>query len=320
MIPLPFKPKIIQQEDNWAIFEVEGCYPGYGITLGNAFRRVLLSSLSGAAVTGVKIRGVQHEFSTIPHIIENVINIILNLRQLRFMVNSEQNQFQLSLKVSGEKEVKAFDIKIPMGVEIINKDLHIASLTDKKANFEAEIFVETGLGYSSAEQRHKEKVEIGLILVDAIFTPIRRVNFEVEDMRVGERTDYNRLRFNIETDGSISPLNAFKQSAQILVDQFKIFIETEEGEKSSVKIKDKLPGEKKEKEAVEDRAEESAKISVEDLKLSTRVINALKEAGIKTVGGLAKKSEETLLKTEGLGEKGVKEIKRNLSKLGISLK
>ncbi len=313
-IPLPQKTKIIKQNNNQAIFEIEGCYPGYGITFGNALRRIILSSLPGAAVTGIKIKGVQHEFSTIQHVMEDVIEITLNLKQLRFKV-ATADPYKLSVNVSGEKEIKASNIKAPSGIEIINKDLHIATLTDRKANLEVEIDVETGLGYSPVEQRSKEKLEIGLIPIDTAFSPIRKMNFEVENMRVGDRTDYNRLIIDIETDGSITSEEALKKAAAILVDQFNVLTDVE---KETVDIVSEVVGEKVEKEAVEE--EDTTKVSVDDLKLSTRVANVLRESGIKTVGGLIKKSENTLLGTGGMGEKGVKEIKRALSKLGLELK
>lgn len=331
-IPLPSKPNIIKssepagkpsdlagkQDANRVMFEIEGCYPGYGITLGNAFRRVLLSSLPGTAVTGVKIKGVQHEFSTMPHVTEDVIEIILNLKQLRFKSTGSAEageKIKLFLKASGEKEVKASDIKAPTGIEIINKNAHIATLTDKKANLEIEMDVETGFGYWSVEQRQKQKLEIGMIPIDAIFSPIRKINFEVENMRVGDRTDYNRLRFDVETDGSITPEEAFKKAAETLVEQLKVFTEVEKREQ----VKKLAGGEKKEKEQEKEK-DDVTKISIDDLKLSARVINALKGGGIKTVGGLIKKSESALFDIEGMGEKGLKEIKRALSKIGLGLK
>jgi len=223
-IQLPQKAKIIKKSDNRAIFEIDACYPGYGLTLGNAFRRVLLSSLSGATITTVKIKGVSHEFSTIPHIMEDAIHIILNLKQIRFKVNAlEALPLRVNLKVNGEKKVKAKDINLSSELEVINKDAHIATLTDKKAKLEMEIEIQSGLGYVPVEQRKKEKLEIGSIAIDAIFSPIRKINYEVENMRVGDRTDFNRLRIDIETDGSISPEDAFTKAADILVDHFTVF-------------------------------------------------------------------------------------------------
>jgi DNA-directed RNA polymerase subunit alpha len=228
-ILLPKPPKIIKKGENRAMFEIENCYPGYGMTLGNAFRRALLSSLPGAAVTSVKIKGVDHEFSTIPHVLEDVIQIILNLKQVRFKLYSD-GPVILTLRAKGEKKVKASDIKASSDVEVINKDTHIATLTDKKAEIEIEIEVDRGLGYMPVEQRKKEKLTIGSIAVDAIFSPIKRVNYEIENMRVGDRTDFNRLQIDIETDGSISPEDAFEKSARILVNHFSLFIGPEKTE------------------------------------------------------------------------------------------
>jgi len=222
-ILLPKPPKIIKKSKNRAIFGIENCYPGYGMTLGNALRRVLLSSLPGTAVTSVKIKGVEHEFSTIPYVFEDVIQIILNLKQLRFKLRTSE-LVTLTLKSKGEKKVKASDIKLTSDVELVNKDAHIATLTDKKAALEMEINVESGLGYVPVEQRKKQKLPIGTIAVDAIFSPIRRVNYEVENMRVGDRTDFNRLKIDIETDGSISPEDAFQEASQILIDHFSMFV------------------------------------------------------------------------------------------------
>jgi len=247
-IPLPQKAKIIKKDENRAVFEIDGCYPGYGMTLGNAFRRILLSSLPGAAITSVKIKGVSHEFSTIPHVMEDVIHIILNLKQIRFKVNSPESlPLKIDLKTAGEKEVKAKDIKLTSEIEIINKDAHIATLTDKKAKLEMEIEIQSGLGYVPVEQRKKEKLEIGAIAIDAIFSPIKKINYEIENMRVGDRTDFNRLMIDIETDGSITPEQAFTRAADILVEHFAIFasekvptevgIPTEVGKKKAKKEK-----------------------------------------------------------------------------------
>lgn len=223
-ISLPQKAKVSKKQENRVIFEIDGCYPGYGMTLGNAFRRVLLSSLPGAAITSVKIKGASHEFSTIPHVLEDVIHIILNLKQIRFKVNSPESlPLKIELKVGGEKQVKAKDIKLTSEIEIINKDAHIATLTDKKAKLEMEIEIQSGLGYVPVEQRKKEKLEIGAIAVDAIFSPIKKINYEIENMRVGDRTDFNRLMIDIETDGSITPEEAFERAADILVNHFAIF-------------------------------------------------------------------------------------------------
>ena len=239
-ILLPKYPKVIKKGENKAIFEIENCYPGYGLTLGNAFRRVLLSSLQGAAVTSVKIKGVSHEFSTIPNVMEDAIQIILNLKQIRFALSATE-KISLSLKAKGEKKVTASDIKLTSDVKILNKDAHIATLTDKKAEIEMDIEVSPGRGYEQAVQRSKEKLAIGYIAIDAIFSPVKNVNSEVENMRVGDKTDFNRLKIEIETDGTISPEEAFQQSAQTLVKHFNLFTgETKtKKEKPAIKAKPK---------------------------------------------------------------------------------
>jgi DNA-directed RNA polymerase subunit alpha len=225
MIPLPNPPKIIKKEKNKAVFEIGGLYPGYGVTIGNSLRRVLLSSLPGAAVTQVKIKGVQHEFSTIPGVLEDVISILLNLKQLRFKIFSPEPQKAI-LKAKGEKEVKGADFELPAQLELVNKDAHLCTLTDKKSQIEMEIQVERGIGYETAEQRKKGKSEIGTLLLDAVFSPIKRVSFRTENMRVGKRTDFDRLFLEIETDGTISPEEALTQASEILIKHFSLFAET----------------------------------------------------------------------------------------------
>jgi len=306
-INLPQKPKIVKTEGNRTVFEIEGLYPGYGVTLGNALRRVLLSSLPGAAIIGVKINSVHHEFSTIPHVAEDVIEIILNLRQVRFKKFVEE-PVKLFLSVRGEKEVKAKDIKTTSEIEVINPEAPIATLTDKKAELEIEIEVASGLGFVPVESRKKEKLEIGIIAVDSLFSPIRKVNFEVENMRVGDRTDYNRLRLDLETDGSISAQDAFLQACKSLVEQFNVLGGAEEEVVTEIESPEK------------EGDDEASKTKVEDLKLSTRTVNSLIEGGIRTAGGLAKKSESALREVEGMGEKGIGEVRKALKKLGLSLK
>jgi len=198
------KPKIIEKKNNLTTFEIEGFYPGYGITIGNALRRVLLSSLEGAAVTQVKIKGINHEFSTIDGVLEDIIDIILNLKQMRFKLYSDEPQ-KAVLKIKGEKEVKGSDFEFPSQVELINKDCHILTITNKKTEVEMEIQIEKGIGYETVEERKKKsKLEVGVISIDSLFSPIRRVNYKVENMRVGERTDFDKLILEIETDGTIT--------------------------------------------------------------------------------------------------------------------
>lgn len=243
---LPTKPKIIKETETEGVFEIENLYTGYGLTLGNALRRVLLSSLKGAAITSVKIKGVHHEFSTIEGVLEDVIQIILNLKKIRVKVYSP-GPHTLTLSAKGEREVTARDIAKNSNVEIINPETHIATLTDKKSELEMVLTVEEGVGYSPAETRQKEKLPIGTINLDAIFTPVKKVNYEVENMRVGERTDYNRLRIYIETDGSILPRVALKQAADILVDHFKIVADIQVPEETTKATKEEIKEKEKEK-------------------------------------------------------------------------
>lgn len=259
MINLPSKPKIISRKDNWARFEIEGLYPGYGITIGNSLRRVLLSSLPGAAVTQVKIKGVQHQFSTISGVLEDVIVIMMNLKQLRFKVFDNEPQ-KAVLKIKGEKEVKGSDFKFPSQVELISKDCHIATLTDKKSELEMEIQIEKGVGYLSVEQRRKrEKAEIGAIPLDAIFTPAKRVSYKVENMRVGDRTDYDRVYLEIETDGTINAEDAFLQAADILAKHFGLFVETFGGTAALEGKKEEKKSEKPAKPKKEAKTKSKAK-------------------------------------------------------------
>jgi len=201
------------------VFEIEGLYNGYGLTLGNALRRTLFSSLPGAAITQVKIKGVDHEFSTIPNVLEDVVEICLNLKKVRFRIFTDEPQ-TLTLKAKGEKEVLAGDIETSSQIEVITPDIHIATLSAKSADFELELKVEKGLGYVPVESRKFEKLSIGTIALDSLFSPVVKVNFTVENMRVGDRTDYNKLKIEIKTDGSITPSSALHKAGNILKDHF----------------------------------------------------------------------------------------------------
>ncbi|MDO8604329.1 MAG: DNA-directed RNA polymerase subunit alpha [bacterium] len=316
-ITLPSKPKVLSEDGFKGSYEIESLYPGYGHTLGNSLRRIILSSLLGAAITTVKIEGAQHEFSTIAGVKEDVITILLNLKKVRFKLSTMEAQ-TVTLSIKGAKEVKASDIKVSGQVEVLNGDQHIATLTDKNASLNIEITVVKGFGYVSKEVHQKEKVDIGTIAVDAIFTPIRRVNYEVDNMRVGDRTDFNRLRITVETDGTITPRRALEASIEIMVNQLKSvigFVEKEEVVEEDVSAKgDEKPTKK-------DPADNDfLKTRVENLDLSTRTNNALSNANIRTIGGLARKTEEDLLEIDGLGDKGIQEIKRALGAHDITLK
>ncbi len=224
MIPLPLPAKVIQKDKNKAIFQVDGLYPGYGVTMGNSLRRVLISSLEGVAVTEVKIKGAAHEFSTMPGVLEDVIMIILNLKNLRFKIHEGTTQ-KVELHVKGEKKVTGADFKLDPQVALANPELHIATITDKKTEFDMELTLEKGIGYEPKDQRHAKKLEIGAIAIDAIYTPIKNVNFQVENMRVGERTDFDKLSIEIETDGTLTPEEAFYQAVDILIKHFNIIFE-----------------------------------------------------------------------------------------------
>ncbi|MEE8131575.1 MAG: DNA-directed RNA polymerase subunit alpha [Candidatus Paceibacterota bacterium] len=213
------KIKKVSETDKVGVFEVEGLFAGYGLTLGNALRRVLFSSLPGAAITQMKIKGVSHEFSTINGVMEDVVEIILNLKKIRFKFFADEPQL-LILKEKGEKKITAASIKINTQVEVVNPEAPIATLTSKNSELDMEITIEKGLGYVPVEVRKVEKLPIGIIAIDAIFTPVTKVNFEIENMRVGEKTDYNRLRIFVETDGSISPSNVLHKASNILRDHF----------------------------------------------------------------------------------------------------
>ncbi|MCL5004707.1 MAG: DNA-directed RNA polymerase subunit alpha [Patescibacteria group bacterium] len=230
------KIKKISETDTEGVFEIEGLYTGYGTTLGNALRRALLSSLPGAAITQIKIKGVKHEFSTISGVKEDIVEIILNLKKIRFKLHSDEPQV-LSLKAKGEKKVLAKDIEVNSQVEIINPSQHILSLTSKSAEIDMELTIEKGLGYVAAEDRKMEKLPVGVIAIDSFFTPVTGMNFDVENMRVGEKTDYNRLRISIKTDGSITPSKALHKAANILKDHIEKVagIEVKDEEEKEVK-------------------------------------------------------------------------------------
>ncbi|MBI4137680.1 MAG: DNA-directed RNA polymerase subunit alpha [Candidatus Sungbacteria bacterium] len=323
-IPLPLKIKVVSQTASVGVFEIEGLYPGYGQTIGNSMRRVLLSSLDGAVITSVKIEGAAHEFSVLEGVMEDAVELILNLKQVRFRLHGE-GPVAISLSVKGEREVTAGDFTLPSQVEVFNPDVHIATLSSKKSFLKLEAEVESGRGYVAVEQRKKEKVQIGTIALDAAFSPVRHVTYEVENMRVGDRTDYNRLRCEIETDGSLSPGDAFTQGAEILVEQFTALTrEFESVVFESVPLSEEKPprAKRNREEPSEEEEKENAamKAKLEDTKISSRTLNALREAGIKTVGGVARKREETLREIEGIGDKGIQEIRKALGNLGITLK
>jgi DNA-directed RNA polymerase subunit alpha len=316
-ILLPSKPRVVSESDFSGVFEIDGLYPGYGHTLGNSLRRILLSSLTGAAITSVKIDGVSHEFSAIDGVKEDVIMILLNLKKVRFRMSGDEPQ-EITLSVKGQKTVTAAQIKTPGQIEILNPEQPIAEVTGTNTALNISMVVEKGLGYATREELKKEKVEVGSIVLDAIFTPIRRVNYEVEDMRVGDRTDHNRLRITIETDGSISPRDALESSVAIMIRQLQAIVGFKEEPISLDSDFEKSA--QKEKTKKEEVDPEILKTRIEMMNLTTRTANALNTANIRTLGGLVRKKEEDLLDVDGLGEKGIQEIKKVLLDNGLSLR
>ncbi len=313
-IILPSKPRIVKEDAISGVYEIDGLFPGYGHTLGNSLRRIILSSIPGAAITSLSIDGVKHEFSTIDGIKEDVIAIILNLKKTRFKLHGDDTQ-KATLHIKGAKTITAKDITLPTQLEIMNKDQYICESTAKDVDIAIELTVEKGLGYVPREVLQKEKADIGTIALDASFTPIRRASYEVENMRVGDRTDHNRLRVSIETDGTITPHEALEDAIHTMINQLQSIV----GFRAEVIETSTAP-------AIADVSSDTAdttdasKVKVEDLGLSTRTENALVSAGVRSAGGLTRKSEADLLSTDGLGEKGIDEIKKALSDLGLTLK
>jgi DNA-directed RNA polymerase subunit alpha len=246
MIFLPNLPKITNKKDNEAVFEISPLCSGYGMTLGNSFRRVLLSSLEGAAITEVKIEGANNEFSTLPNILEDVIIILINLKKIRFTSWAECPQ-SITLDIKGEKQVLAKDFKVSAELKIANPELYIATLTDKKAELKIEAKVEKGIGYLTVEEREEKKPEIGVIFLDAIFNPVKKVSFEIKNVIVGKKTDFEKLDLKIETDGTILPEEAFLRATDILLRHFSLFSEFEQEKKIEEKKEKKQKKEKKEK-------------------------------------------------------------------------
>jgi DNA-directed RNA polymerase subunit alpha len=315
-IALPSKPKVTLEEGFKGVYEIDGLYPGYGHTLGNSLRRIILSSLPGSAITDLKIDGVGHEFSTIDGVKEDVIAILLNVKKIRVKLDSDEPQ-KIQLKVKGAKTFTAGDIDLPSQVQIMNPELEILTATDKNIDINIEMTVEKGLGYVPKELLHKERVEIGSIALDGVFTPIRRVHYETQDMRVGDKTNFNRLIVSIETDGTITPREALEKSIAIMITQLKAIV----GFKEEVEISEPEVTETEiEVEETDEDKEDFLKTRVENLELSARTINALQNANIRTVGGLARKKEEDILDLEGLGSKGLEEIKKLLGENNIELK
>ncbi len=300
----PPELKPVKQDGNKGVFAIEPLYSGYGMTLGNSLRRVILSSLGGAAATAVKIDNASHEFSTLKGIKEDVVEILLNLKRLRFKVYSDEPQF-LILAKTGKGPVTAGDIKTTSDVEIVNPDHLIATIDDPKGKIGMEIRVEKGRGYVPVEQRDDEKLEVGMIAIDALYSPVQRVRFSVENTRVGQVTDLDRLIMEIETDGTIAPYDAISQAAQILVEHFSVV--------AGHSIPASLPV------ASGDHTQTVAsKIMIEEVNLSPRTTNALLNNDIKSMKDLVDLSDNELRDLKGFGAKAYDEVKDKIAELGFA--
>jgi DNA-directed RNA polymerase subunit alpha len=305
------RPKKLEVEpesltDSYGKFTCEPLERGYGITLGNSLRRVLLSSLQGAAITTVRIEGALHEFTTIEGVVEDVTDIILNIKALRLRMDDSTPR-TLTIDKQGEGEVKAGDINVPTGVTVLDPQQHIATLS-KGGHLRMELTCEMGRGYATADQNKREGMPIGVIPIDSLFSPIQKVNYRVTNARVGQRTDYDRLVLEVWTDGSVRPDDAVAFAAKILKEQLSIFINREEIEEAATA-----------EPTEEDKLNEYLWRSVDELELSVRSANCLQNANIHYIGDLVQKTEAEMLKTKNFGRKSLKEIKEILAQMGLSL-
>ncbi len=328
-IILPSKPKATFEEGTKGVFEIDGLVPGYGYTLGNSLRRIILSSLTGAAVTAVKIDGVSHEFATIEGVKEDVITMILNLKNVRFALATDEPQ-KVTLSVKGPAVVTAADINAKGLITVANPEQYICEIT-AKTGITIELTVEQGLGFVPREAHHKQKADIGTIFLDAIFSPIRRVSYDVEEMRVGDKTNFNRLRLTIETDGTMSPREALEQSIKTMIEQLAAIVSVDSGAiieevQGRMTMTTPVMAEPMFGERAEMTEEEQADVTdvlknrIDAIGLSTRTLNALSAANIRTVGGVARKRVSDLLEIDGIGDKGITEIKEALAAFDLSLK
>jgi DNA-directed RNA polymerase subunit alpha len=304
-IILPKAPVLVQEiSSSQAIYAIEPLNPGYGVTIANSLRRVMLSSLEGVAVTRYSIKGVSHEFTTIPNVLEDILDITLNIKALRFDAVIDSPTL-LTLKAQGSKIVTGADLKLPGGVTVVNPETPILTLTSKDAKIEMELIIEKGFGFRKDIEQNLQG-EVGIIAVDSIFTPVTRVSYDVEDTRVGDKTNYNRVVFNIKTDGTITPLEVIQKSASILVEQFNAL--TAEGAQVE---------EVKEEKITPDIETSSIKISTLDL--SQRTIKALESSGIKNIAQLAQFTQEDLLAIKGVSTSAVKKLADQIAKYEITL-
>lgn len=295
-----------KQENNLGVFTIEPLPQTFGATIGNALRRVLMTSIRGAAVTQMKVTGANHQFTTIAGIKEDIVEISLNVKQLRFKIYGE-NPVVVTLEKKGKGVVTAADLTLTSDVEIMNKNQHIATIADDKTTLKIELIVEPGTGYSPSEEREKKNLKLGVITLDALYSPTINVTYDVKSTRFGERVDLDKIILEVETDGSITPEKAVKEAAKILKNYYSV-IESGEAKIEEVKTEEvKQTSNKKGKSTIEN-------ISIEELPLQTRTINALKKHGIETLKELASKTDEELADVKNLGEKSLAEIKELLEK------
>ena len=300
----------ISEDKKYGKFVVEPLERGYGITLGNSLRRIMLSSLPGAAVTHVKIEGVQHEFSSIPGVKEDVTEIIMNVKSLAIKNHSESNEVKTAIiDFTGEGVVKASDIQVDSDIEIMNPDVTIATLCGKDAKLFMELSINKGRGYISADKNKHDDLPIGVLAVDSIYTPVERVNMTVENTRVGQVTDYDKLTLDVYTDGTLVPDEAVSLAAKVLSEHLNLFIDLSESAKAAEVMVEKEDGE----------SEKILEMSIDELELSVRSYNCLKRAGINTVQELTNKTPEDMMKVRNLGRKSLEEVLAKLKELGLQL-
>ena len=295
----------IDDENNYSKFVCEPLERGYGVTIGNSLRRILLSSLPGCAITSVKINGVLHEFSSIPNVVEDVPEIIVNLKNVRLKFAEEEEKV-LRLDFNGEGEVTAGDIQTDGTVEILNPDLHIATLSEG-AHLQMEMTVDMGRGYNSAEKNKKENQPLGVLPIDSIYTPVKKVNYAVENTRVGQNIDYDKLTIELWTDGSLAPYEALSLAAKVMTGHLELFIDLSETAKNTQVMIEKE----------ENKKEKVLEMSIEDLELSVRSFNCLKRAGISTVEDITNMTEPEMMKVRNLGKKSLDEVTAKLHSLGL---
>ena len=306
-------------DDNKGTFTIEPLDKGFGYTFGNSLRRVLLSSLGGAAVTSVRIEGVAHEFSTIPGLKEDVTDLVLNLKDVVVRMHTDADEVETPLVASGPGKVKAKDIDLPAGVEILNPEAPIATL-EKKTKLEMYLTIGRGRGYSPADDNKGEEQAIGVVPIDSIFSPIRRAAYSVEAARVGQRTDFDKLKIEVETDGSVEPGAALRDAAEILIKSLAIFTEADRVEELTSRDGAGAPEPAAGAEVAVPGADGLDEILIEELELGVRSYNCLKRAGVQTVGELVRKSESELNAIPNFGRKSIEEVQETLRARGLGLR